>query len=239
MNPAPPVTSTLIGRDRRHPCGRGCERRHPRAGSSERLDGLGKSTREAASLSCRPTAFDPLEARSHRRRSRRRPATNIVSEAVRILVLTTSYPRDANDVAGTFVRDSVEALSAAGVEVRRRLARELPPLRHRLRRRDRQQPTRGAVEGRGAAALPPRVRSRSAAGGARQPTSSTRTGCRARSPRSRRGSRSCSSSGARTSPSRAAYDRSRGGSSGARGSSSARRRPSPRTRAPSARGGHS
>jgi glycosyltransferase involved in cell wall biosynthesis len=46
------------------------------------------------------------------------PVTNIVSMAVRILVLTTSYPRDADDVAGTFVRDGVDALRDAGVEVR-------------------------------------------------------------------------------------------------------------------------
>ena len=37
---------------------------------------------------------------------------------MRVCVLTTSYPRDADDVAGTFVRDGVEALRAAGVEVR-------------------------------------------------------------------------------------------------------------------------
>jgi glycosyltransferase involved in cell wall biosynthesis len=36
---------------------------------------------------------------------------------VRVVVLTTSYPRDADDVAGSFVRDGVEALRAAGVEV--------------------------------------------------------------------------------------------------------------------------
>jgi glycosyltransferase involved in cell wall biosynthesis len=36
---------------------------------------------------------------------------------VRVLVLTTSYPRDADDVAGAFVRDGVEALRAAGVDV--------------------------------------------------------------------------------------------------------------------------
>jgi len=36
---------------------------------------------------------------------------------VRVLVLTTSYPRHADDVAGTFVRDAVEALRATGVEV--------------------------------------------------------------------------------------------------------------------------
>ena len=37
---------------------------------------------------------------------------------MKVLVLTTSYPRDADDVAGTFVRDGVEALRDAGVEVR-------------------------------------------------------------------------------------------------------------------------
>jgi glycosyltransferase involved in cell wall biosynthesis len=36
---------------------------------------------------------------------------------VKALVLTTSYPRGEDDVAGTFVRDGVEALRAAGVEV--------------------------------------------------------------------------------------------------------------------------
>lgn len=37
---------------------------------------------------------------------------------MRVVVLTTSYPRDADDVAGTFVRDAVEAVRAAGVEIR-------------------------------------------------------------------------------------------------------------------------
>jgi glycosyltransferase involved in cell wall biosynthesis len=37
---------------------------------------------------------------------------------VKVVVLTTSYPRDRDDVAGTFVRDGVEALRAAGLEVR-------------------------------------------------------------------------------------------------------------------------
>ncbi len=36
---------------------------------------------------------------------------------MKVVVLTTSYPRHAGDVAGTFVRDGVEALRAAGVEV--------------------------------------------------------------------------------------------------------------------------
>jgi glycosyltransferase involved in cell wall biosynthesis len=37
---------------------------------------------------------------------------------VKVCVLTTSYPRDADDVAGTFVRDGVEALRDAGAAVR-------------------------------------------------------------------------------------------------------------------------
>jgi glycosyltransferase involved in cell wall biosynthesis len=37
---------------------------------------------------------------------------------VTILVLTTSYPRDADDVAGTFVHDGVEALRDGGFQVR-------------------------------------------------------------------------------------------------------------------------
>jgi glycosyltransferase involved in cell wall biosynthesis len=37
---------------------------------------------------------------------------------VKVVLLTTSYPRHAGDVAGTFVRDGVEALRSAGVDVR-------------------------------------------------------------------------------------------------------------------------
>ena len=36
---------------------------------------------------------------------------------MKVLVLTTSYPRSADDVAGVFVRDQVEHLRASGVEV--------------------------------------------------------------------------------------------------------------------------
>jgi glycosyltransferase involved in cell wall biosynthesis len=36
---------------------------------------------------------------------------------MKVVVLTTSYPRTADDVAGVFVRDAVEHLRAAGVEV--------------------------------------------------------------------------------------------------------------------------
>ena len=37
---------------------------------------------------------------------------------MKVCVLTTSYPRDADDVAGSFVRDAVEELRAQGVELR-------------------------------------------------------------------------------------------------------------------------
>jgi glycosyltransferase involved in cell wall biosynthesis len=36
---------------------------------------------------------------------------------MRVVVLTTSYPRDAGDIAGHFVRDAVEGVRAHGVEV--------------------------------------------------------------------------------------------------------------------------
>jgi hypothetical protein len=36
---------------------------------------------------------------------------------MKVVVLTTSYPRSPDDVAGTFVRDAVEAVREAGVEV--------------------------------------------------------------------------------------------------------------------------
>jgi glycosyltransferase involved in cell wall biosynthesis len=36
---------------------------------------------------------------------------------VKVVVLTTSYPRDERDVAGLFVRDAVEAVRADGIEV--------------------------------------------------------------------------------------------------------------------------
>ncbi|MDX6397200.1 MAG: hypothetical protein QOJ43_608 [Gaiellaceae bacterium] len=36
---------------------------------------------------------------------------------MKVVVLTTSYPRDAGDMAGHFVRDAVEGVRAAGVEV--------------------------------------------------------------------------------------------------------------------------
>jgi hypothetical protein len=36
---------------------------------------------------------------------------------MKVVVLTTSYPRDADDVAGSFVAKQVEAARAAGVEI--------------------------------------------------------------------------------------------------------------------------
>ena len=36
---------------------------------------------------------------------------------MRVVVLTTSYPRGPDDVAGAFVRDAVEQLREAGIDV--------------------------------------------------------------------------------------------------------------------------
>ena len=36
---------------------------------------------------------------------------------MRVVVLTTSYPRRSDDVAGVFVRDAVEHLRDAGIDV--------------------------------------------------------------------------------------------------------------------------
>ena len=41
----------------------------------------------------------------------------MTSAAMRIAVLTTSYPRDESDIAGAFVRDAVDHLRSAGVEI--------------------------------------------------------------------------------------------------------------------------
>src|SRR5262249_45458020 len=41
----------------------------------------------------------------------------LVADGVKVLVLTTSYPRSAEDVAGVFVADAVAAVRKAGVEV--------------------------------------------------------------------------------------------------------------------------
>ena len=59
-----------------------------------------------------------LRARAARDRGAGRARAPPRRARVKVVVLTTSYPRDADDVAGTFVRDGVEALRAAGVEVR-------------------------------------------------------------------------------------------------------------------------
>ena len=122
---------------------------------------------------------------------------------VNVVVLTTSYPRDADDVAGVFVRDGVEALRAAGHRRDGRLARDVPPLRDRLRRRHRQQPPPASMARLRAPAVPPLLHAGCAARGERRrrrPCPLAAVG----DPGARdRGGRSCSSSGARTSRSRA------------------------------------
>ena len=129
---------------------------------------------------------------------------------VKVVVLTTSYPRDERDVAGLFVRDAVEAVRARGRGGRGRLAGVVPPLRDRLRPRDRREPAPAAVARAAAAGVPLQLRAGGAAGGARRRPRPRALAPVRRSPRSRPGSRSSSSSGAPTSSSRGA----RRGSSG-------------------------
>ena len=69
---------------------------------------------------------------------------------MKVLVLTTSYPRSADDVAGVFVADAVAGLREAGVEVRVVSPADFRHFGDRLRRRDRAEPAREAVARRGA-----------------------------------------------------------------------------------------
>ena len=124
--------------------------------------------------------------------------------AVKVVVLTTSYPRHEDDVAGSFVRDAVEHVRAAGVRGRGRLAGALPSLRDRLRPRRPEQPPPAAVARARAARSSWRDSSARRAGPRATRTSCTRTGCRRGSWPSRRAGRSSSSSGAATSSSRGA-----------------------------------
>ena len=147
---------------------------------------------------------------------------------MRVAVLTTSYPRDDDDIAGAFVRDAVSAPARAGVETSGRLAGELPRLRPRVRRRHRGEPPRSAAPGRAASGIPRRVR----AG-----RSARREGCRPR-PRALasvglrggrdRASRTCSRPGGPTSSSPCARRRSSARSCAARAIVVARRTRSPR-----------
>ena len=91
-------------------------------------------------------------------------ADRLRAAPVKVVVLTTSYPRDADDVAGLFVRDAVEARAGAGRGGRGRLAGVLPPLRDRVRARDRRQPAPAAVARAAAAGVPLQLRVGGAAG---------------------------------------------------------------------------
>ena len=64
---------------------------------------------------------------------------------MKLVVVTTSYPRHADDVAGNFVRDAVEHLRGAGIVVEVVSPADVPPLRDRLRPRDRRQPAPSAL----------------------------------------------------------------------------------------------
>src|SRR4051794_41000773 len=46
-----------------------------------------------------------------------RPSDRVSQGALRVAVLTTSYPRSQDDAAGRFVADAVEQLRARGVEI--------------------------------------------------------------------------------------------------------------------------
>ena len=89
------------------------------------------------------------------RDARRRPPGRGSRRAARmkVVVLTTSYPRGPDDVAGVFVRDAVEHLRAGRNRRRRRLAGVVSPLRARVRGRHRRQPPAATVEGAAAPAF--------------------------------------------------------------------------------------
>ena len=57
----------------------------------------------------------------------------VFSRAMKVVVLTTSYPRYEGDPAGNFVADAVEQLRERGRRGRGRLAGVVPPLRDRVR----------------------------------------------------------------------------------------------------------
>ena len=75
------------------------------AGDGLRRRGLAR-VRHAGRGAALPRARRRLARRPHRRGS-----------SLKVAVLTTSYPRDASDPAGVFIRDAVEDLRARGVEV--------------------------------------------------------------------------------------------------------------------------
>ncbi len=110
---------------------------------------------------------------------------------VKVLVLTTSYPRHADDVAGVFVRDAVEHLREAGLEVDVVSPASFPHFGLAYGHGIVGQPQAEALARPRAPALP-RSPSRARRAALRAaPISCTRTGFRPRCPRSRRASRSC------------------------------------------------
>ena len=86
---------------------------------------------------------------------------------MKVVVLTTSYPRSADDVAGAFVRDAVEHLRDAGIDGSGRLACVVPSLRARVRARNRRKPQAPPLEGSLGAAVPRVLRDRRPARGPR------------------------------------------------------------------------
>ena len=163
--------------------------------------------------------------------SRSRVPIVFARRPMKVVVLTTSYPRSADDAAGRFVADAVERLRAAGVEVDVVAPRRFRHFGIAYGGGDRAEPARGRGSPRSLPAfLGASTRGRRA-GRLGTPTSCTRTGSRRARSRSRPAGRSCSSCRGRTSSSPGARRRSPAPCCAARGWRSRRRRRSPRTRA--------
>ena len=95
---------------------------------------------------------------------------------MKVVVLTTSYPRGPEDVAGAFVRDAVERLREAGLDVRVVSPAVFRHFGLAYGARDRREPPAKAVAGRGSSrssCSPSRGRR---GGRPATPTSSMRTG---------------------------------------------------------------
>ena len=83
------------------------------------LRGVGREPRrQSSAVQARPARpADSAGARADRRPDGVRAARPGRQARLRVVVLTTSYPRFAGDAAGRFVADAVERVRAAGVEV--------------------------------------------------------------------------------------------------------------------------
>ena len=196
-----------------------------------------RSARPRRTARLRAPAAAAAPARSPGRSPQGRLRTAGQRSWMKVVVLTTSYPRSPEDVVGRFVADAVERLRRAGVEVEVVSPLSFRPLRDRVRLTASSATCGG---GRGSSSSLPAMlvsftrAAREAARGRRPRARALAAGRRGR--RARRASRTSSSSGAPTSSSRGGCRGSRAGSCGVRGSRSAPRRSWPRPRASSAPG---